>query len=157
MSFPVTRFMLICASTTALAIFLVGTSAATTAPRSWKVALGGINPSPGDCTTNSKEEVKAVGTVTLIVTPTTFKAEVHLQHGLPKATFGLYMQQVPGSCPQSLANGGKLTSNAAGRGSATGTVPRVRGATTFFVQLVAAAGQAATYTSSRVSIKAQSR
>jgi hypothetical protein len=63
------------------------------------------------------------------------------------------MQQVPGSCPQSVANGGTLTANAAGRGSAIATVPRVRGATTFFVQLVTAAGQPATYTSARVSIK----
>ena len=153
MSLPVTRFVLICASTTALAVFLVGVSSATTAPRSWKVALGGNNPSPGDCTTNSKEEVKPVGRVTLIVTPHAFKAEIQLEHGLPKTTFGVYEQQVPGSCPQRQANGGTLTSNAAGRGSATTSVPRVHGATTFFVQLVTAAGQAATYTSTRVSIK----
>lgn len=153
MSLPVTRFLLIFASTTALAVFLVSASWATTAPRSWKVALGGNNPSPGDCTTNSKEEVKPVGSVTLILTPSTFKAEIQLEHGLPKTTFEVYVQQVPGSCPQALANGGTLTSSAAGSGSATATVPRVRGATTFFVQLVTAAGQPATYTSARVSIK----
>jgi hypothetical protein len=132
---------------------LVSASSATTAPKSWKVALGGNNPSPGDCTTNSKEDVKAVGSVTLTLTANTFKAEIQLTHGLPKTTFGIYAQQVPGSCPQRLANGGTLISNAAGGGSATATVPRVRGATTFFVQLVTAAGQPATYTSARVSIK----
>jgi Cu/Zn superoxide dismutase len=153
MLLPITRFMLICASITALAAFVVSPSFATTAPKSWKVALGGNNPSPGDCTTNSTEKVKSVGSVTLILTATTFKAEIQLQHGLPKTSFGVYVQQVPGSCPQSLANGGTLTSNAAGGGSATATVPRVRGATSFFVQLVTAAGQAATYTTTHVSIK----
>jgi hypothetical protein len=149
----VTRFMLGLASTTALAAFVISTSSAAFAPRSWKVALGGNNPSPGDCTTASKEKVKAVGRVTLIVTSTTFKAEIQLQHGIPKTTFGVYAQQVPGSCPQSEANGGTLTSNASGSGRATVTVPRVRGATSFFVQLVTAAGQAATYTSAHVSTK----
>jgi hypothetical protein len=150
---PVKRLVLIFVSTTALAVFLATASSATTAPKSWKVALGGNNPSPGDCTTNSKEKVKAVGSVALIVTSNTFKAEIRLEHGLPKTTFEIYMQQVPGSCPQSLANGGTLISSAAGGGMATATVPRVRGATTFFVQLVTSAGQAPTYTSDRVSIE----
>lgn len=152
MSSPVTRFMLILASTAALAVLLASASFASTAPKSWKVALGGNNPSPGDCTTSSTEKVKAVGSVTLILTASSFKAEIQLQHGLPKTSFGVYMQQVPGSCPQSLANGGTLTANAAGSGSVTATVPRVHGATSFFVQLVTGAGQAATYTSTHVSI-----
>jgi len=153
MSLLATRFLVVLASTAALAAFVISTSSAATAPKTWKVALGGNNPSPGDCTTASTEQVKAVGHVTLILTATTFKAEIQLQHGLPKTSFGIYVQQVPGSCPQSVANGGMLTSNPAGSGSATATVRRVRGATSFFVQLVTAAGQAATYTSAHVSIK----
>jgi hypothetical protein len=152
-SLSVSRFMLMVASIVALAVLFVSASPAATAPRSWKVALGANNPSPGDCTTPSQERVAAVGHVTLIVTTTKFEAQIDLVHGRPKTSFGVYMQQVPGSCPQSLANGGTLTSNAAGRGSVAASVPRVRGATSFFVQLVTAAGQPGTYTSTYVSVK----
>jgi hypothetical protein len=141
MSLIVTRFKVIVASTAALAVLLASASSAASAPRSWKVPLGGNNPAPGDCTTPSHERVAAVGHVTLILTATRFEAQIALEHGLPKTSFGVYMQQVPGSCPQSQANGGTLTSNAAGRGSVVPSVPRVRGATAFFVELVTAAGQ----------------
>jgi hypothetical protein len=153
MSLIATRFKVIVASTTALAVLLVGASPAASAPRSWKVALGGNNPAPGDCTTPSHERVAAVGHVTLILTTTKFEAQIELKHGLPNTSFGVYMQQVPGSCPQSKANGGTLTSNSAGRGNVVASVPRVRGATAFFVQLVTAAGQPGTYTSTYVSVK----
>jgi hypothetical protein len=61
------------------------------------------------------------------------------------------MQQVPGSCPQSTANGGTLTTDSSGRGQASSSVPRVAGATTFFVQLVPAGSGPAEYTSDRIS------
>ena len=74
MSLLVSRFMVMVASTTALAVIFVSASPAASAPRSWKVALGGNNPAPGDCTTPSDERVAAVGQVTLIVTTSKFEA-----------------------------------------------------------------------------------
>lgn len=156
MSLIVTRLKVIVASIAVLAVLFAGASSvssAASAPKSWKVALGGNNPAPGDCTTPSHEKVAAVGHVTLILTASRFEAKIELTHGLPNTAFGVYMQQVPGSCPQRVANGGTLTSNAAGSGSVVASVPRVRGATAFFVQLVTAAGQPGTYTSTYVSPK----
>jgi hypothetical protein len=80
-----------------------------------------------------------------------FQAEIQLQKGTPNTTYGVYMQQVPGSCPQPTANGGTFTTNSAGRGQASATVPRVPGATTFFVQLVSAGAGPAQFTSDRFS------
>ena len=149
----------------ALAVFLLAgcshaapptttTGPASTTPASGggqKVALGTNNPAQGDCTTDLKETASAVGSVELTLTPTTFTAKIHLRAGTPNASYGVFMQQVPGSCPQSAANGGTLTTNAAGRGHATASVPRVSGATTFFVQLVPAGSEPGQYTSDRIS------
>jgi len=66
-------------------------------------------------------------------------------------TYGVFMQQVPGSCPQPAANAGTLTTDSTGRGHASTTVPRVPGATTFYVQLVPGGSGAPTYTSDRIS------
>ncbi len=153
MSLLGSRFMAMVASTAALAIVFVSASPAATASKSWKVVLGANNPAPGDCTTPSRKKVAAVGRVRLIVTATKFEAQIKLEHGLPNTSFGVYMQQVSGSCPQSQANGGTFTSSAAGRASLLSSVPRVQGATTFFIQLVTATGQPGTYTSTYVTLK----
>jgi hypothetical protein len=116
------------------------------------VALGTNNPAAGDCTTNTSEAASSVGFVVLKLTPSSFKAEIQLQAGSPKTTYLVLMQQVPGSCPQSRANGGKLTTGSNGRGHASATVPRVPGATTFFVQLVPAGSGGSQYTSDRISV-----
>jgi uncharacterized protein (UPF0333 family) len=101
-----------------------------------KVDLGTNNPNAGDCTTNTSEASTSVGYVVLNITASSFQADVHLQTGEPNTNFGVFMQQVPGSCPQEQANGGTLTTDSTGSGSVVVTVPRVAGATTFFVQLV---------------------
>ncbi|HXX61795.1 MAG TPA: hypothetical protein VEI48_10985 [Candidatus Sulfotelmatobacter sp.] len=116
------------------------------------VALGTNNPAQGDCTTNTSEAATAVGSVALDLTATTFQAQVVLQSGPPDTAYGLFMQQVPGSCPQPAANAGSLTTDSAGRGQASTTVPRVPGATTFYVQLVPGGAGAPTYTSDRISV-----
>lgn len=100
------------------------------------LALGKNNPAVGDCTTDTSEASSAVGYVTLSVTPTAFEADVHLQSGQPRTQYGLFMQQVPGSCPQPEFNGGTVTTNAEGAATFVASVPRVPGATTFFVQVV---------------------
>jgi hypothetical protein len=89
--------------------------------------------------------------VVLKLTTGSFQAEIQLQKGAPNTSYGVYMQQVPGSCPQPTANGGTFTTNSAGRGQASATVPRVPGATTFFVQLVSAGAGPAQFTSDRFS------
>ena len=120
-----------------------------------KEALGTNNPLPGDCTSNTSEAATAVGFVMLSVTTSAFRAEIQVQSGSPSATYTVFMQQVPGSCPQQTANGGTLTTDATGRGQAVATVPRVPGATTFFAQLVPAGSGPATYTSDRISLEPQ--
>jgi len=65
------------------------------------------------------------------------------------------MQQVPGSCPQSAANGGTLTTDSTGHGHASTTVSRVPSATSFFVQLVPAGSGPPEYTSDRISAVSQ--
>jgi hypothetical protein len=87
----------------------------------------------------------------LKLTPSSFRAQVELQAGAPNTTYGVFMQQVPGSCPQNAPNGGTLTTGSTGRGQASATVPRVPGATTFFVQLVSAGAGPAQFTSDRIS------
>ena len=140
-------------TTSALPATSTGTATTTTVPSSGqKVALGTNSPAQGDCTTNTSEEATSVGYVALTVTSSSFHAEIQLQNGLPNTTYEVFMQQVPGSCPQQTANGGTLTSDSTGHGSATATVPRATGATTFFVQLGAPGSGAATYTSGRISI-----
>jgi hypothetical protein len=112
--------------------------------------LGTNNPAEGDCTTNTAEAATTVGYVVLKVTASSFQADIHLQSGKPKTTFGVFMQQVPGSCPQEQFNGGTFITGSTGSGNVTATVPRVAGATTFFVQLVNGAINVE-YTSDRIS------
>lgn len=137
---------------------LTSTSASKSTPTSTSlpsagvtVALGKNNPAQGDCTTNTSEATTSVGSVVLTVTSSSFQADIQLQEGFPNTTYGVLMQQVPGSCPQSTANGGTLTTDSNGRGNAVATVPRVSGATTFFVQLVPLGSTAPSYTSDRIS------
>jgi hypothetical protein len=118
---------------------------------STKVALGTNNPAQGDCTTNTSEAATSVGSVVLDVTPSSFQAQIQLQAGPRNTTYGVFMQQVPGSCPQSEANGGTLITDSSGRGQASATVPRVAGATTFYVQLVPDGAGPPDYTSDRIS------
>ena len=118
---------------------------------STKVALGTNNPSQGDCTTNTSEAATSVGFVLLDVTPSSFQAEIQVQAGPRNATYGVFMQQVPGSCPQPAANGGTLITDSSGHGQASTTVARVPGATTFYVQLVPNGSGAPDYTSDRIS------
>ena len=115
------------------------------------VALGTNNPAQGDCTTNASEAASSVGSVVLNLTPSSFEADIQLQSGFPNMTYGVFMQQVPGSCPQPEANAGTLTIDSTGRGHASTTVPRVAGATTFYVQLVPGSAGAPSYTSDRIS------
>jgi len=115
-----------------------------------KVALGTNNPAQGDCTTKVSETATSVGYVVLTVTSTSFQANIQLQKGFPDTTYQVFMQQVPGSCPQNATNGGTLTTDATGSGQATATISRVPSATTFFVQLVTGSGSP-DYTSDRIS------
>ena len=126
-------------------------SSATVAGTSSQMALGTTNPVQGDCTTNTSEAATSVGYVVLQLTADSFQAEIHLQAGSPGMTYGVFMQQVPGSCPQQAANAGSLTTDSTGRGQASTTVPRVAGATTFYVQLVPGEAGAPDYTSDRIS------
>jgi hypothetical protein len=127
-------------------------TATTASPStSTKVALGTTNPAQGDCTTNTSEAATSVGFVVLNVTSSSFQAQIQVQSGPPNTTYGVFMQQVPGSCPQSAANGGTLITNSTGRGQASATVTRVAGATTFFVQLVPVGSGPPDYTSDRIS------
>ncbi len=129
-----------------------GSPAASAVPgTSSTVALGTNNPAQGDCTTNTSEAATSVGSVALLLTPSTFEAEIQLQSGFPNMAYGVFMQQVPGSCPQPAANAGTLTTDSTGRGQASTTVPRVPGATTFYVQLVPGGAGAPNYTSDRIS------
>ena len=130
-------------------------SSATTANRGTgeTVALGTNDPAQGDCTTNTSEAATSVGSVVLTLTSRSFQAEIQLRSGPPGTTYGVFMQQVPGSCPQPSANAGTLTTGSTGRGHASATVPRVPGATTFYVQLVPGGSGAPTYTSDRISAK----
>jgi hypothetical protein len=89
--------------------------------------------------------------VVLDVTPSSFQAKIQVQAGPRNATYGVFMQQVPGSCPQSTANGGTLITDSSGRGQASTTVPRVAGATTFYVQLVPNGAGPPDCTSDRIS------
>jgi Cu/Zn superoxide dismutase len=114
-----------------------------------KVALGDVNPAQGDCATNTKEKGPAVGYVVIKLTASSFEAKIVLKGGTPGA-YGVFMQQVPGSCPQGGANGGVLKTNAAGDGQVSATVPRVSGARSFFVQLVPGGSGPAQFTSNRI-------
>ena len=128
------------------------TTTSTSVPATGKrVALGTNNPAQGDCTTNTSEAATSVGFVVLNVTASSFQAEVQLQAGSPNTTYAVLMQQVPGSCPQTSDNGGTLTTDSKGRGHASTSVPRVPGATSFFLQLLPAGSGAPQYTSDRVS------
>lgn len=124
---------------------------ATAASTGTKVALGTNNPAQGDCTTNTSETATSVGYAVLTLTPNAFQAEIQLQAGPPNTTYGVFMQQVPGSCPQPQANGGTLVTGSTGRGQASTTVERVPGATTFYVQLVPTGQGPPDYTSDRIS------
>ena len=115
-------------------------------------ALGSNNPMQGDCTTNTSEAATSVGFVVLSLTPRTFQAEIQVQKGSPNTAYGVFMQQVPGSCPQEAANAGTLTTDATGRGHALATVPRVPSATTFYVQLVPGEAGPPDYTSDRITV-----
>jgi len=119
------------------------------------VALGTNDPPVGDCATNTSEAATSVGSVVLDLTPSAFTAQIRLQGGSPNTTYGVFMQQVPGSCPQPAANGGSLTTDSAGGGQATATVPRVQGATTFFIQLVPGGTGPGQYTSDRIAVAPQ--
>ncbi len=128
------------------------TSTAVTVPGGgYKEALGTNSPAVGDCTTNTSEAATSVGFVVLKLTPSRFRAEIQLQAGAPNTTYGVFMQQVPGSCPQNAPNGGTFTTGSTGRGHASAAVPRVPGATTFFVQLVSTGSGPAQFTSDRIS------
>jgi hypothetical protein len=89
--------------------------------------------------------------VVLNVTAGSFQAEIQLQKGSPSTTYAVLMQQVPGSCPQTSDNGGTLTTDSTGHGHASASVPRVPGATAFFLQLLPAGSGAPQFTSDRVS------
>ncbi len=132
---------------TALGTAIGGAYAAT--GTATKVALGNVNPAQGDCATNTKEKGPAVGYVVIKLTASSFGAKIVLKGGTPGA-YGVFMQQVPGSCPQGGANGGVLKTNAAGNGQASATVPRVAGAKSFFVQLVPGGSGPAQFTSNRI-------
>jgi len=67
-------------------------------------------------------------------------------------TYWVFMQQVPGSCPQPQANAGSLSTDATGAGHASMSVSRVSGATIFYVQLVPGTVGAPSYTSDRISL-----
>jgi hypothetical protein len=128
------------------------TSSTTLVPATGKtVALGTNNPAQGDCTTNTSEAATAVGNVVLTVSASSFRAEIQLQRGSPNTTYGVFMQQVPGSCPQPSANAGTLTTDSTGRGHASTTVARMSSATTFYVQLVPTGVGPPEYTSDRIS------
>ncbi len=116
-----------------------------------KVALGTNNPAQGDCTTKVSEAATSVGFAVLNVTASSFQAEIQVQAGSPNTTYAVLMQQVPGSCPQTSDNGGTLTTDSAGGGHASPSVPRVPDATSFFLQLLPAGSGAPQYTSDRVS------
>lgn len=126
------------------------TPSASTVPGN-TVALETNNPAQGDCTTNTSEAATSVGPAVLSLTPSSFQAEIQLQSGYPNMAYGVFLQQVPGSCPQPAANAGTLTTGSTGRGHASATVPRVPGATTFYVQLVPGGAGAPSYTSDRTS------
>ncbi|HXZ83841.1 MAG TPA: hypothetical protein VED84_08960 [Acidimicrobiales bacterium] len=98
------------------------------------------------------EAATAVGFVVLRLTASSFRADIELQAGPPKTKFVVLMQEVPGLCPLNRANGGTLTTNATGHGHAFATVPRVKGAKTFFVQLLPAGTSGSQYTSDRISV-----
>jgi hypothetical protein len=114
------------------------------------VALGMNNPAQGDCSTNTSEAATSVGYVVLTVTSSSFQAQIQLQKGSPDSKYAVFMQQVPGSCPQLAANGGSLLTGSTGRGHAFASVPRVGSATTFFVQLVPIESGSPEYTSDRI-------
>lgn len=127
------------------------TSTSTSVPVTAKrVALGTDNPAQGACTTNTSEMATSVGSVVLNVTASSFEAEIQLQKGSPNTTYAVLMQQVPGSCPQTSDNGGTLTTDSAGRGHASPSVPRVPGASAFFLQLLPAGSGAPQFTSDRI-------
>jgi len=126
------------------------TTSTTLPPSGSDVALGTNNPAQGDCTTNLSEAATSVGSVALTVTSGTFRADIQLQKGTPDTTYDVFMQQVPGSCPQQTANGGTLTTDSTGNGHASASVARVPGATIFFVQLVPPESGPAQYTSDRI-------
>jgi len=125
--------------------------ASASAPAGDRVALGTNNPAQGDCTTDKSEAATSVGSAVLSLTPSSFQAEVQLQEGPPNTTYGIFMQQVPGSCPQSTANGGTFTTDSAGHLQASATVARVAGATTFYIQLVPSGAGPPDFTSDRIS------
>jgi hypothetical protein len=158
------RFIAACDSTAGLSRYSIvsgtatfsgsgaATSSTTSVPATGEtVALGTNNPAQGDCTTNTSEAATAVGNVVLNVTASSFRAEIQLQGGSPNTTYGVFMQQVPGSCPQPGANAGTLTTDSTGHGDASTTVARVSSATTFYVQLVPNGVGAPEYTSDRIS------
>jgi hypothetical protein len=113
--------------------------------------LGTNNPAQGDCTTNTSEAATSVGYAVLDVTASSFQAQIQLQSGPRNTTYGVFMQQVPGSCPQATANGGTLVTDSSGHGQASTSVPRVAGATIFYVQLVPDGAGPPDYTSDRIS------
>jgi len=129
-----------------------GTAAATAtvAPSITTVALGTANPAPGDCTTNTSEAASSVGSVEIQLTPDSFAAVIQLQTGTASTTYGVFLQQVPGACPQLAANAGSLTTDATGHGRASASVPRKSGATVFFVQLVPRGSGPGQFTSDRL-------
>jgi hypothetical protein len=86
----------------------------------------------------------------LTVTASSFQAQIQLAKGSPSTTYAVLMQQVPGSCPQTSDNGGTLTTDSAGRGQASTSVPRVPGATTFFLQLLPSGAGTPQFTSDRL-------
>jgi hypothetical protein len=126
-------------------------SASTVPSNGHAVALGTNNPAQGDCTTNTSEATTSVGSVVLSLTASSFQADIQLQSGFPNMDYGIFMQQVPGSCPQPAANAGTLTIDSSGHGQASASVPLVPGATTFYVQLVPGGAGAPSYTSDRIS------
>ena len=137
---------------TSTSVTTASTSTTSSVPTTGKrVALGTNNPAQGDCTTNATETATSVGFVVLNVTASSFQAAIQVQGGSPNTTYAVLMQQVPGSCPQTSDNGGTLTTDSAGRGHASTSVPRVPGATSFFLQLLPAGSGAPQYTSDRVS------
>ncbi|HXZ99584.1 MAG TPA: hypothetical protein VEK76_04470 [Candidatus Binatia bacterium] len=87
----------------------------------------------------------------LTLTSSSFQAQIQLTKGFPNTAYGVFMQQVPGSCPQQAVNGGTLTTDSNGRAQVSTTVPRVSGANIFFVQLVPTGSGPPDYTSDRIS------
>jgi hypothetical protein len=66
-------------------------------------------------------------------------AQVSVKGGTPNSTYDIWVNQDPGTCPLGVATApGALTTNGQGNGNAHVTLPRVAGATNFWISAVGA-------------------